>query len=384
MTGANGVSIHIGLNHVNPANYGGWDGALGGCIPDAKDMQAIAKAQGLTSKLLIDSEATSTAVIEALKDASTKLKSGDYLLITYSGHGGQVPDNTGEESDYKDETWVLWDRQLIDDELDLVWSWFQGGVNVLVLSDSCHSGTVTKAVRNGMLEPVSLTNTRRAPQKVCEENYVANEALYLDVKNTARMRGLIYCSVLLISGCQDNQYSGDTGSNGVFTNRVKAVWNNGAYQGDHVTFYRSILQGMPSDQTPNLFWNGVISNSFSNARPFTIPMDFATILPNRIALKATINGKYVCAENAGTSSLIANRDVAYSGDANGNGSWEIFEVKPMGAPGTNRIALKATINGKYVCAENAGTSSLIANRDVAYSGDANGNGSWEIFVYQKM
>jgi len=48
-----GLSLHIGLNRVDPAHYGGWDGQLAACEFDAKDMQALAKAQGFTSQLLL-------------------------------------------------------------------------------------------------------------------------------------------------------------------------------------------------------------------------------------------------------------------------------------------------------------------------------------------
>ena len=43
---AKGLSIHIGLNHVDPAQYEGWDGALNACVADAKDMHALAKKRG--------------------------------------------------------------------------------------------------------------------------------------------------------------------------------------------------------------------------------------------------------------------------------------------------------------------------------------------------
>ena len=71
---------------------------------------------------------------------------------------------------------------------------------------------------------------------------------------------------------------------------------------------------------------------------------------NNVALRA-VNGKYVCAENAGQLPLIANRDAI--------GPWETFKLIDLG---NNNVALRA-VNGKYVCAENAGQSPLIANRD---------------------
>jgi hypothetical protein len=80
---------------------------------------------------------------------------------------------------------------------------------------------------------------------------------------------------------------------------------------------------------------------------------FSTIgTTNPIALQAAANGKYVCAENAGQSPLIANRDWVLG--------WETFKLIDLG---NGNVALQAAANGRYVCAENAGQSPLIANRD---------------------
>src|SRR5262245_2947913 len=123
-----GISVHVGLNEVNPDHYDGWVGKLDACEYDAKDMAAIARANKFKSKLLLTASATSAAVIQELTSAADRLKSGDIFLFTYSGHGGQVPDKNGDEEDRLDETFVLYDRQLIDDELYAIWSLFAPGV----------------------------------------------------------------------------------------------------------------------------------------------------------------------------------------------------------------------------------------------------------------
>ena len=41
-----GLSLHIGLNFVDPNHYQGWDGQLAACEFDAKDMSALAKKKG--------------------------------------------------------------------------------------------------------------------------------------------------------------------------------------------------------------------------------------------------------------------------------------------------------------------------------------------------
>ena len=43
---AQGISLHIGLNSVDPGHYQGWDGKLNACEFDAKDMTKI----GILSK----------------------------------------------------------------------------------------------------------------------------------------------------------------------------------------------------------------------------------------------------------------------------------------------------------------------------------------------
>ena len=149
---AKGISVHIGLNGLDPAHYGGWSGALNACEADAGDLQAIATALGFDLTLLLKAAATRNAVITAITSAAARLTQGDIFWLTYSGHGGQVPDTSGDEQDLQDETWCPLDGQMIDDELRVLWSKFGPGVRILVLSDSCHSGSVARA-------PVSMTDS---------------------------------------------------------------------------------------------------------------------------------------------------------------------------------------------------------------------------------
>ena len=48
-----GISLHVGLNFVDPEHYDGWDGELQACEYDATDMEVLASSQGFaTTKLL--------------------------------------------------------------------------------------------------------------------------------------------------------------------------------------------------------------------------------------------------------------------------------------------------------------------------------------------
>jgi hypothetical protein len=137
------TSVHIGVNSVDSAAYGGWSGQLEGCENDAGTMQRIAEAESFTTRQLFTGDATSQNVLGAIQDAAQQLVAGDIFLLTYAGHGGQVPNlDSDDEDDQKDETWVLWNRMLLDDELRQAFAAFQQGVNIVILSDSCHSGTI--------------------------------------------------------------------------------------------------------------------------------------------------------------------------------------------------------------------------------------------------
>jgi hypothetical protein len=141
--GRRAMSLHIGINRVDPARYGGWDGALSGCENDAQTMAAIAAAEGFTVRHLTAPAATGENILLEIRRAAQALTAGDTFLLTYAGHGGQVPDPGGaEETDQQDETWVAYDRQVLDDEMEGAFAEFAAGVAVVVVSDSCHSGTV--------------------------------------------------------------------------------------------------------------------------------------------------------------------------------------------------------------------------------------------------
>ena len=267
-----GISLHIGLNFVDPKHYQGWNGELNACIADAKDMRALAKKKGFTGNtLLVDGQATTAAVAAAILDAAKKLAKGDIFLLTYSGHGGQVRDTNSDEkdNDRMDETWVLFDRQLVDDELYNLWGKFKAGVRILVLSDSCHSGTVTRDI------PVFLGSGPRPramprPVGIAVEN--ANRELYRSIQknNPGAERAKVNASILLMSGCMDNQTSMDGDKNGAFTGMLKKTWNGGKFAGNYRQLRDKIVSQMPSTQTPNYYFVGAANAMFQGQKPFTI------------------------------------------------------------------------------------------------------------------
>jgi Caspase domain len=153
-----GYSIHIGLNdlQLHYPSLGLYP--LKSCRNDAREMVKIAKDQGFNEMLIGErniflndfqeaNRATSQNVKKYFADAAKTMESGDILLITFSGHGVQVDELTNEKSitkelDGQNETWCLWNRPFFDIEIYECLTDFENGVTVIIVSDSCHSGTI--------------------------------------------------------------------------------------------------------------------------------------------------------------------------------------------------------------------------------------------------
>ncbi|MCW3835239.1 caspase family protein [Sphingomonas canadensis] len=273
---AHALSIHIGLNAVDPVHYQGWSGPLIACENDAHTMQRICAGRGFTPQVLLTRDATRDAVIAAIRDAAGRLGAGDDLVISYSGHGGQIPDTDGDESDTLDETWCLFDGELIDDELFALWAGFAPGVRIAVLSDSCHSGTVVKMALLSEQAPRDLPTgllssagaPKAMPPEVQMRTYLANQAFYDDIAAAARGSAPVACPVLLVSGCQDNQLSYDGPFNGAFTGALASVFRNGAFRGTYADLANATRMMLRPDQSPNYYAVGAHDPAFEAAPCF--------------------------------------------------------------------------------------------------------------------
>jgi hypothetical protein len=256
-----GRSLHIGLNRVDPKHYVDgdgrpWSGDLCACENDANALHVLAGGLGYEARPpLLTAAATADVVIEAIRSDSASLDPGDAYLVTYSGHGGQLTNvnpDADPEADRLDETWCLFDRQLIDDELFALWSQFSPGVRIVVLSDSCHSGTVTR----GAPPTAELGQPRykQLPREVAEATERINGDLYRSLQTalpSKRLRSLA-ATVVLMSGCRDDQYSRDGAEHGVFTGALLSAWEEPAARTSLATLHAATATRIPAafDQTP--------------------------------------------------------------------------------------------------------------------------------------
>ena len=116
------------------------------------------------------------------------------------------------------------------------------------------------------------TRSRALPLEVQSATYREHREFYdgLQARNPAGDQVEIGASVILISGCQDNQTSADGARNGLFTAKLLKVWDSGKFKGNMLRFQRRIQAQMPWYQSPNYFRAGTPSRAFERQRPFTI------------------------------------------------------------------------------------------------------------------
>ncbi|MFK7806792.1 MAG: caspase family protein [Saprospiraceae bacterium] len=285
-----GISLHIGINSVDDTHYrtsifaaDGWNGALKGCEIDATALEQLAQSRGFKTRKLLTKEATRKNVVAEIERAATNLEKGDYFFLTYSGHGSQVRDLSGDEkqdahvalADRRDETWCLYDAQLLDDELYGLWSKFEDGVRILVISDSCHSGTVTRGGIDGSsLIPPEGMAYRFMPKAGMTATYKSHKAFYDQLQSKTSKRSRIKARVLLFSGCQDFEMSREDQSSeqpgGLFTKSILSAWKSEAYS-NYADFFRAVKNNMPDEkQAPNYYAFGEEGVSFEQEAPFVI------------------------------------------------------------------------------------------------------------------
>jgi hypothetical protein len=279
---ARGLSLHLGLNRVDPSHYagfgggdqGGWEGALVACEQDAVDLEALGRAQGFTTATLLAEAASTQAVTDAVQERAASLTVGDMFILTFSGYGGEVPDRNSEQH-WREKTWALYDRQMPEDELMSLLGSFQPNVRILILDDSSSSGTVRRDVFSLTDLPSSddIPPTRALPPGVAEETYNNHRAVYDEIQHscTSGEEAVIHAAIMIMAGYQQGQFGADGGRNGLFTETVLRVWDDGRFEGDYRTFVDDVARRMPhsSTQSPVLTLRGS-GKPYDRQRPFSL------------------------------------------------------------------------------------------------------------------
>jgi hypothetical protein len=249
-------ALCVGIN-----DYPGTGSDLRGCVNDAKDWKRALESRGYEVALLLDRQATAAGVTRALEALIGPAGRGDSLVFTFSGHGSWLPDGDSDEADGRDEMLCPHDvadqRYLLDDDLAELFALKPRGARLTFVSDSCHSGTVSR------IFPADERLTARTaprPRFLHPETFVRSPKQLRAIRRVAlapRTTRQKY-PALLAAGCRDHEFSWDAHfgnrPNGAFTYhalralakkpRTPAAW------------MKAIRQSLPSTahpQTPSLY-----------------------------------------------------------------------------------------------------------------------------------
>ncbi len=132
------LTDHVGLAEGNIRTLAGW--------PEGEGAEAR--------------RPTRANILSALEHLAKTVRAGDRVIVHFSGHGIQIPDDDeGEESDFQDEALlpadgdmaddpkVPWKNAIRDDEWgDALRKIRDGGAHVWLLMDCCHSGSSSRGI----------------------------------------------------------------------------------------------------------------------------------------------------------------------------------------------------------------------------------------------
>jgi hypothetical protein len=206
---------------INDYPYDGSD--LNGCVNDANAWADLLVCHydfpRADVTLITDAEATKASILSGLKQLLAGATAGDVLVFTNSSHGTYVAEKGGDEPTY-DEALCPYDcatNLIVDDELRELFVGLPSEVQLTVISDSCFSGTVTRAavaeVIPGLKTPddrrVRFLNPALRGGTVLENPWKARPRTREKYPESAMREGLL-------SGCTDKEYSYDALIGGVY------------------------------------------------------------------------------------------------------------------------------------------------------------------------
>lgn len=266
------ISLHIGIDQVDQSYYGGYVPDLLGCVNDMNSMKAFAKKRGYEPHTLSNAQATKEAIRQKIVELGNQVEDGGILLISYAGHGTQLPNNNhaldDNEQDFKDETWVTYNGFLLDDEIYNCLSEIQGNIRVVLMSDSCHSETMSRDfyigrdIRSRMLPP------DKTKQILKKNNQTANGLR----SAIGGKRNNFNVAVLNLSACESDETAKEENGAGVFTSNIIEACEDLGRNGNYFSLMDEVREQVETtveDQTPNYSFSHHGSKRFFNDFPFS-------------------------------------------------------------------------------------------------------------------
>ena len=197
-------------------NYKGSLDELRGCINDIRNINDILKNNcdycEKNIKLLTEEDnnelPTRGNIEKNINWLLSGVVEGDTLFFYYSGHGSNVDDNNGDESDKKDEVLVPLDYDksgvITDDWLyNNMIKRVPKNVTLIGFTDACHSGTMVDLKYNIRSKCEYMRGGLELGIQYNSKEWSNRYSLSLEKSEV--VNGNVY----FFSGCQDQEYSAD-------------------------------------------------------------------------------------------------------------------------------------------------------------------------------
>lgn len=247
------IAVCVGINKYPPGV-----GDLRGCVNDAEDWASVLTNHGFTSVArLKDAAATVSAIESALGSLVDCANDGGVAVFTFSGHGTWTFDNpdTPDESDNRDEALCACDGNILDDDIRGILNGVNGSGNIVIISDSCHSGTVTRSGRSARVDAdmrIPGVRTSRPRFMPPQDDAMAMRGLLLPVR-----RRMFYpesrMPEVLLTGCNAQQYSYDAYIGNRFNGVMSALATGLIGANPNMTYrelHAALRRQLPSNQFP--------------------------------------------------------------------------------------------------------------------------------------
>lgn len=243
---------------VGSNDYPGTYNDLNGCVNDANDWADLLISEfefGENVTRILDAEATVDRICTELEGLVTGAEADDIVVFTFSGHGTWVYDQgERDESDNRDEALCGYDGNILDDQIRAILRQLDPGANLTIISDSCHSGTVTRSqLRSaGQAEPEEMKQSPKPRYMPPADDVDAIVTDMYPIRNRA-MYPESGMPSLLLTGCNAMEYSYDAflndRYNGAMTAMAQRIIRSNTQQ-TYRELHKTLRQILPSTRFP--------------------------------------------------------------------------------------------------------------------------------------
>ena len=272
-TNKNLYALLIGINnYLSPSipNLGGTHKDLG----DVHD-HIVSHYPQFTQhiRILKDEDASRANIVHSFEEHLGQAQEGDVVLFYYSGHGSWEkthPAFLKFDPDGQSEVLICYDSRtnnqfdLADKELAVLLNYVaRNNAEVVMLVDSCHSGSISRFADDKVRMTGSANKQRELKDYLYDATVATNQCYYqqLAENNGGDLPAIPMSRHITFSACSEQELARETRKGGWFTQSLLEVLRNSTGLSYFQVYSQifSIIAQKPAKQTPQLEANGLFN-----------------------------------------------------------------------------------------------------------------------------